>query len=163
MPSLTRRPPQPAVGARNETEAGQPPSLFAISAAEWQVLLNSRPNLLLVGTRSATDATLRALTPHLQAPLCVWSGEPEVPLPLEDHGTLVLTELGALQAVQQTRLFHWLDRIGRQVQVVSMTAQPLSSMVERGEFRADLYYRLNIMRFEVPPAAKSERTSARSS
>ena len=162
MPSLTRRRPQPAVGSRNETRVGQTPSLFAISAVEWQALLHSRPNLLLVGTRSAVDATLHALTPHLQAPLCVWSGDPEVPLPLEDHGTLVLHELAALPSVQQTRLFHWLDRIRRRVQVVSMTAQPLFSLVERGEFRVDLYYRLNIMRFEVPPAANSERTSARS-
>ena len=37
------------------------------------------------------------------------------------------------------------------VRVVAATAKPLEQAVERGEFRADLFYRLNVVRLHIPP------------
>jgi two-component system response regulator PilR (NtrC family) len=37
------------------------------------------------------------------------------------------------------------------VRVIAATAKPLEAAVERGEFRADLFYRLNVVRLHIPP------------
>jgi DNA-binding NtrC family response regulator len=37
------------------------------------------------------------------------------------------------------------------VRVLAATAKPLEQAVERGEFRADLFYRLNVVRLHIPP------------
>ena len=37
------------------------------------------------------------------------------------------------------------------VRVVAATNQPLRELVEEGEFRADLFYRLNVLRIYLPP------------
>lgn len=68
----------------------------------------------------------------------------------EDGGTLVLPDVDRCDAVQQAQLFDWLHQLDRRTQIISMTEQSLFSLVERGEFRTDLYYRLNIIRIEIP-------------
>ena len=40
---------------------------------------------------------------------------------------------------------HWMDGLPRRVQVISATSTCLFSFVQRGLFRAALYYRLNIV------------------
>ena len=37
------------------------------------------------------------------------------------------------------------------VRVISATNQPLSGLIENGEFRTDLFYRLNVIPFQIPP------------
>jgi len=37
------------------------------------------------------------------------------------------------------------------VRVISATNKPLSSLIENGDFRADLFYRLNVIPFQIPP------------
>ena len=79
-----------------------------------------------------------------------------------DGGTLFLDEIGDMSAALQTRLLRVLAeneffRVGGQktisvdVRVIAATHQDLSRAVEAGEFREDLYHRLNVMRIEVPP------------
>ena len=49
------------------------------------------------------------------------------------------------------------DRVGRQrnipidVRVIAATNRRLEEMVQRGEFREDLYYRLNVVSISIPP------------
>jgi transcriptional regulator with GAF, ATPase, and Fis domain len=78
------------------------------------------------------------------------------------HGTIFLDEIGdispatqvALLRVLQERVF---ERVGGNapveidVRVVCATHRPLARMVERGEFRQDLFYRLAGLCLEVPP------------
>lgn len=79
-----------------------------------------------------------------------------------DGGTLFLDEIGDMSAALQTRLLRVLAegefyRVGGQVpicvdvRVVAATHQDLSEAVKTGQFREDLYHRLNVMRIEVPP------------
>jgi two-component system nitrogen regulation response regulator GlnG len=79
-----------------------------------------------------------------------------------DGGTLFLDEIGDMSPALQTRLLRVLAegefyRVGGQVpvsvdvRVIAATHQNLSSAVERGAFREDLYHRLNVMRIDVPP------------
>lgn len=138
------------MGSTCKTETRQRSPILAIPGPEWDALLRGRCNLLVVGARSATDACLRILAPHLRAPLCSWAGEPDLPLSQADGGTLVLSGVDRCDAIQQAQLFEWLHRLDRRTQVISMTEQSLFSLVERGAFRADLYYRLNLIRIEMP-------------
>jgi len=81
---------------------------------------------------------------------------------LAQGGTLFLDELGEmplpLQAkilrVLQERVFEPLggvESIQADVRVVASTNRDLARMVESGTFRRDLYYRLNVVQFTMPP------------
>jgi DNA-binding NtrC family response regulator len=77
-------------------------------------------------------------------------------------GTLFLDEIGELPPETQAKLLHVLesgiirplggtDEINVNVRVVAATNRPLETLLREGKFRADLYYRLNVIRIEVPP------------
>ncbi|MBW3551133.1 MAG: sigma-54 dependent transcriptional regulator [Proteobacteria bacterium] len=79
-------------------------------------------------------------------------------------GTLFLDEIGTLPPAGQMKLLRVLEtgrfaRLGsnreRQVKVrlVSATNAELPQMIRDGQFREDLYYRLNTIQIEVPPLA----------
>jgi two-component system nitrogen regulation response regulator GlnG len=77
-------------------------------------------------------------------------------------GTLFLDEIGELSAETQTRLLRVLEsnevkRVGANnyrtvdVRIVAATHRDLRDCVQRGTFRADLYYRLAIVPMTIPP------------
>jgi len=79
-----------------------------------------------------------------------------------DKGTLFLDEIGELPQSLQVKLLRALQsgeirRVGdskpRQVDVriVAATARDLEAEVQAGEFRSDLYYRINVVRIHLPP------------
>jgi DNA-binding NtrC family response regulator len=81
---------------------------------------------------------------------------------LADGGTLFLDEIGDLPKSTQVKLLRVLqeqafERIGGtrtlkvDVRVVAATSRDLVGMVKSGEFREDLYYRLNVVCIELPP------------
>lgn len=81
---------------------------------------------------------------------------------LADGGTLFLDEIGDMSADLQTRLLRVLAegefyRIGGQepiqvdVRVVAATNKDLSKAVDEGNFREDLFHRLNVIRIQTPP------------
>ena len=81
---------------------------------------------------------------------------------LADTGTLFLDEIGEVPMSTQVKLLRVLEerevtRVGSgqaipiDVRVVAATNRPLREHVEEGGFRADLYYRLNVLRIYLPP------------
>ncbi len=81
---------------------------------------------------------------------------------LAQGGTLFLDEIGTLKAELQAKLLRVLqereiERVGGtraikiDVQIIAATNVDLKDAVGRGAFREDLYYRLNVVRVEVPP------------
>lgn len=77
-------------------------------------------------------------------------------------GTLLLDEVAELPPRAQAKLLRVLqegevERVGGEstyrvdVRLIAATHQPLEQMIERGTFRADLYYRLNIFPISLPP------------
>ncbi len=81
---------------------------------------------------------------------------------LASGGTLFLDEIGEIPQSTQVKLLRVLEerhvtRVGGtqtipvDVRVVAATNRPLRESVERGLFRADLFYRLNVLRIYLPP------------
>ena len=155
MRSFTRWRPQPTTGAAKHTRTrattvpASVPRTIGVSEAEWHALITVRPNLLIEGEPAATDHVLRALHPHLFEPLFCWRATTQLSLPQDHRGSLLLFGVTAMGAEEQGSIFEWLDRAQGQVQVVSMSARPLFPLVERGEFRIDLFYRLNVVRIHA--------------
>jgi DNA-binding NtrC family response regulator len=81
---------------------------------------------------------------------------------LADGGTILLDEIGEMPLNLQPKLLRALqerefERLGEgrsihvDIRVVATTNVSLAEMVERGQFRADLYYRLNVIPLSLPP------------
>jgi DNA-binding NtrC family response regulator len=79
-----------------------------------------------------------------------------------DGSTLFLDEVGELPLEMQVKLLHFLEqgvfrRIGTtrdqsaDVRIIAATNRDLTDEVSRGRFRADLYYRLNVVAIHIPP------------
>ena len=83
-------------------------------------------------------------------------------------GTLFLDEVGDMSLMVQSKLLRILqeqrfERVGGNAtieidtRVIAATNRDLKSMVERGTFREDLYYRLNGFTIDLPPLRERER------
>jgi DNA-binding NtrC family response regulator len=81
---------------------------------------------------------------------------------MADGGTLLLDEIGEMQQTLQPKLLRVLqerevDRLGDtrpfpvNVRVIATTNRSLAAQTESGEFREDLYYRLNVVPLTIPP------------
>ncbi len=79
-----------------------------------------------------------------------------------DGGTIFLDEIGEIDASTQVKLLRVLgertfERVGgntsvtTDVRLVAATNQHLETLVEQGRFREDLFYRLNVVRIQMPP------------
>jgi Nif-specific regulatory protein len=83
-------------------------------------------------------------------------------LEIADGGTIFLDEIGELTLALQVKLLRVLqerefERVGGTVtlkvdlRVIAATNKNLEEAIEAGEFRQDLYYRLNVVSLEMPP------------
>ncbi len=81
---------------------------------------------------------------------------------MANKGTIFLDEIGEMTAGTQTKLLRILqerefERIGSNtpikidIRVITATNRNLSEEVEKGRFREDLYYRLNVIHIHMPP------------
>ncbi len=81
---------------------------------------------------------------------------------LAHRGTLFLDEIGELDLALQAKLLHALQdfqvvRLGALVErtvdirLICATNRSLEAEVGNGEFRSDLFYRINVLRIEMPP------------
>lgn len=84
-----------------------------------------------------------------------------------ENGTLFLDEVGDLPLLMQVKLLRILQEkmftpiganreIEANVRIIAATNRPLEEMIKKGDFREDLYYRLNVMPIFLP--ALAERT-----
>jgi len=81
---------------------------------------------------------------------------------MADSGTIFLDEIATISQKMQVELLRVLEtktfmrvggnkEISSDFRVICATNRDLKSMVEKGSFREDLYYRLNVMNIHVPP------------
>ncbi len=84
---------------------------------------------------------------------------------LAEGGTLFLDEVAELSTALQVKLLRVLQQkeyeplgVSRprkaNVRIITATNQDLSQLLARGTFREDLYYRLNVIKIELPPLSK---------
>ena len=81
---------------------------------------------------------------------------------LAEKGTLFLDEIGDMPIDAQTRLLRVLqegeftpiggkEKIQADTRIIAATHKNLSNLIENGEFREDLFYRLNVVPISIPP------------
>ena len=81
---------------------------------------------------------------------------------IADGATLFLDEIGDMSPRVQAKMLRVLEEqrfepvgsntpVKVDVRVISATNKPLSGLIENGDFRADLFYRLNVIPFQIPP------------
>lgn len=81
---------------------------------------------------------------------------------IADGATLFLDEIGDMSPRVQAKMLRVLEEqrfepvgsntpIKVDVRVISATNKPLNGLIENGDFRADLFYRLNVIPFQIPP------------
>ncbi|HEX8638354.1 MAG TPA: sigma-54 dependent transcriptional regulator [Pyrinomonadaceae bacterium] len=81
---------------------------------------------------------------------------------IADGATLFLDEIGDMSARVQAKMLRVLEEqrfepvgsntpVKVDVRVISATNKPLADLIENGEFRHDLFYRLNVIPFQIPP------------
>ncbi len=81
---------------------------------------------------------------------------------LADGGTIFLDEIGEISQTLQVKILRVLqektfERVGGEdsvhvdVRILSATNRDLQEEIDQGQFREDLYYRLNVVNLEVPP------------
>ena len=86
---------------------------------------------------------------------------------LAQDGTVFLTEIGDLPLALQIKLLSVLDdkeffpvgavkKTKVNVRVIAATHRPLRELVSKGEFREDLFYRLNVLRLHLPSLRERE-------
>lgn len=89
-------------------------------------------------------------------------GDREGLFAVADRGTVLLDEIGEVSPALQVKLLRVLQqgeltRVGESaprrvdVRILAATNRSLEKMIESGEFRQDLYYRLNVVPLVVPP------------
>jgi len=80
---------------------------------------------------------------------------------IAEGGTIFLDEIGDVSAAVQVRLLRVLQErtyeplgavasVNTDARVITATNKKLSELVEKGQFREDLYYRINVMKLELP-------------
>ncbi|HKK49305.1 MAG TPA: sigma 54-interacting transcriptional regulator [Alkalispirochaeta sp.] len=81
---------------------------------------------------------------------------------LADRGTIFLDEIGDLPLQLQAKMLRVIqektfERVGASesitvdVRIIAATNRDIEALVERGDFRSDLYYRLNVLPLNIPP------------
>ena len=71
-----------------------------------------------------------------------------------EDGTLLIQDIENIPAPAQTQLLGFMDRTisaKKPVRLMTTTTTHLFKLVQDGEFRDDLFYRLNVIRFCIPP------------
>jgi Sigma-54 interaction domain len=108
-------------------------------------------NLLIMGADEVVARFVTSLWPDFLAPRVVRRrGEPLRLLPASaPAGTILVHDLHTLTRPEQDALHRWMNAGNSRTRVVSTTTQSMLPVLETGAFDDDLYYRLNVLTFDL--------------
>lgn len=171
-----RTPPADGLVGRSIVIKGLQAALHRVAAVDSTVLLTGASG---TGKELAAQA-LHRLSPHAAAPFVPVNCAAISPAKIEEElfgapgrdglfvyaqgGTLFLDEIAELPLPMQAKLLRALENrrirpvgseqeIPVQLRIVAATNRPLRGEVDAGRFRADLYYRLQVVEITLPPLA----------
>ena len=117
--------------------------LEKVAASDTHVLIEGE-----TGTgKEAVAEAIHDESARAKAPFVVADGDA---YDLDQGGTLFFDEVGDLPIAAQQALLRAIEK-QPDVRVIAATSRDLRSEVNRGTFRADLYFRLAVVKIEVPP------------
>ncbi|MFK9093531.1 sigma-54-dependent transcriptional regulator [Bacillus salipaludis] len=158
---LTRRIADSAVPVLIEGESGTGKELFAKALHYWS--RRSEEPFVAVNSGALPEQLLESeLFGHVRGAFTGANQEKKGLVEAADAGTLFLDELGEMPLALQVKLLRFLElgefrRVGDvrerkvKVRVVAATNRNMEIEVEKGNFREDLYYRLNVVKLTIPP------------
>lgn len=141
--------PASSESARTVVTTKPPPFLRPDLHLEWSIITTAHHNLLIVGSPPEISTMVQAVERYLQQPVVRCHAQPGVALPEPEEGTLIVSDVTALDPAQQTRMLEWMNNIRRDVQVVCTSSQPIFRRVLSGAFLSELYYRINALRLDL--------------
>lgn len=130
--------------------------------------LRKDENMVTVNCAALTETLLESeLFGHVKGAFTGAIRDKKGKFELADKGTMFLDEIGELSTLTQVKLLRVLqerqiERVGGErsikvdIRIIAATNQDLLDLIEKGKFRKDLYYRLNIISLKLPPL--KERT-----
>jgi hypothetical protein len=136
-------------GMRQTNRIPPPAFLSRDLQYDWDLVTTVYTNFLLIGTSSQTGAMLDGLAPYFREPISRFKAKAGALLPEPTKGTLIVLGVHRLDSNQQAQMLRWMDQSQSRVQVVSTSTESLFSLVQSGDFSAELYYRLNVMLLDV--------------
>lgn len=123
--------------------AAQPSIALRLRWPLYWAVTARRTNVLIQGSSVFVADMLAAVRRDLHQPEFVW---PDLPATTDTRAATVLVpEVGALSADARDALADVIARSHSRIQVIATSSIVLYELVVRGEFRADLYYRLNVL------------------
>ena len=122
-----------------EGESGTGKELAARAIHDLGQTRNGAFHSLDLATRPAQDVSAE-----------LFGAEGQTGIAFDAEATIYLDEVGDLSQEAQTQLVKLMREEGG-ARIIASTRQPLSALVEAGDFREDLYYRMNVVRIEMPP------------
>jgi DNA-binding NtrC family response regulator len=137
------------------------PKMQVLAASLSRVAATQVPVLICGETGSGKSALARQLHedgPRREAPLVIVLGATARPGNIDDLAqladrTIVIEEVGDLVPAAQDRLMRLLteQHPRRSLQLITTTSCDLAALVARQSLRADLLYRLDVVRLDIPP------------
>jgi hypothetical protein len=112
---------------------------------DWLTMRDRRPNLMVVARDLPLDAVADRLKSVCAPPILPSILPGRLHLPASRSGTVLLQNVAALSIPQQIALNDWIDEGHGQAQILSITAKPLWTVVQNGDFLEGLFYRLNVV------------------
>ena len=108
-------------------------------------------NLLIMGTDNIVAEFVASLWPCFLTPRIVRRrGEQLRPLPTSRQvGTILVYDVHTLTREEQHALNSWMNAGNDRTRIVSTATQSLLPALEAGDFNDELYYRLNMLTFDL--------------